>query len=219
MVNLHFNLQKYEKMKLTPDDLNDQARYRHLLTLQYGDIVPFVLDYIRRKTTLTIIFWSVCLVFAVQAATIRIEIATWFELKRIFLHTLIGFVVLPVAVIPLHEILHIIPYFFSGARDIRIGMDLKQYMFYVTAHRQVASPNQFRLVAICPFIVISLVIMILVLVSPGLWKWSLSGFLFVHTTMCAGDFALLNFYSVNRGKKIYTWDDADLKEAHFYSEL
>jgi hypothetical protein len=37
--------------------------------------------------------------------------------------------------------------------------------------------------------------------------------------MCAGDFALLNFYYLNRDKKIYTWDDADLKEAYYYEEI
>jgi hypothetical protein len=43
--------------------------------------------------------------------------------------------------------------------------------------------------------------------------------LFVHATMCAGDFAMLNFYFLNRGKKIYTWDDFDKKMAYFYEEI
>jgi len=59
----------------------------------------------------------------------------------------------------------------------------------------------------------------LVFTLPGLWKWSLSIFLFVHATMCAGDFALLNFYFLNRRKKIYTWDDFDKKIAYFYEEI
>jgi len=41
----------------------------------------------------------------------------------------------------------------------------------------------------------------------------------VHTTMCAGDFALLNFYHINRHRKIYSWDDADEKIAYFYEEI
>jgi pilus assembly protein TadC len=98
-------------------------------------------------------------------------------------------------------------------------MDLKQYLFYVSAHRYVASPIQFRIVALTPFLVISLCLIILVILLPGLWKWSLSIFLFVHATMCAGDFALLNLYFVNKDKKIYTWDDLDKKEAYFYEEL
>jgi len=98
-------------------------------------------------------------------------------------------------------------------------MDLKQYMFYVTAHRFVANRKQFSLVALTPFILTSASLLFMVLVLPGLWKWSLSLLLFVHATMCAGDFAMLNFYHVNKAKKIYTWDDADKKIAYFYEEL
>ena len=98
-------------------------------------------------------------------------------------------------------------------------MDLKQYIFYVTAHRHVATPLQFRIVAIAPFILINLLILFLIFYLPGLWKWSLSLFLFVHSTMCAGDFAMLNFYYINKKRKIYTWDDADAKEAYFYEEM
>jgi hypothetical protein len=98
-------------------------------------------------------------------------------------------------------------------------MDLKQYMFYVTAHKYVATPLQFRIVALVPIIVISLALTISIIFLPGLWKWSLSLFLFVHATMCAGDIALLNLYWVNKDKKIYTWDDVERKEAYFYEKL
>ena len=107
----------------------------------------------------------------------------------------------------------------SGARKIRVGMDLKQYLFYVTAHRYVATPLQFRIVAIIPFLLISIALVFLILIMPGFWKWSFSLFLFVHTTMCAGDFALLNFYFTKKGRKIFTWDDADRKIAYFYEEI
>jgi hypothetical protein len=83
----------------------------------------------------------------------------------------------------------------------------------------VASPLQFRLVAVTPYILISITALILVFTLPGSWKWSFSLFLFVHATMCAGDFALLNYYFINKHRKIYTWDDADLKEAYFYEEI
>jgi hypothetical protein len=206
-------------MRLSADDLLDQSRFRHILTISYDEIVPFVLDYIRRRTNLTVLFWSICLMFFVIAITIRIDIGGYFGYKNIITHTFLGLIIFPVAIIPIHEVLHIIPYYFAGARNIKIGMDLGQYMFYVTAHKHVASPLQFKIVALVPFIVITLASFFLVLCLPGLWKWSFSLFIFVHTTMCAGDFALLNFYYINRSGKIYTWDDADLKEAYFYEEI
>jgi hypothetical protein len=98
-------------------------------------------------------------------------------------------------------------------------MDLKQYLFYVTAHRHVATSLQFRIVALTPIVIISTGMILSIILLPGLWKWSLSLFLFFHTTMCAGDVALLNLYFLNRDKKLYTWDDVDKKEAYFYEKL
>jgi hypothetical protein len=206
-------------MALSAEELDDQTKYRQLLAIPYSELVTFVFDYIRRRSGLMIFFWSVCIIFLWMALNVRINIDGYFPVRDILFHSFLGLVFFPVACIPVHEILHIIPYFFSGARKIRIGMDLHQFIFYVTAHRYVANPLQFRIVAAIPFLIISLTLLILTLSLPGLWKWSLSLFLFVHATMCAGDFAMLNFYWINRGKKIYTWDDADQKMAYFYEKL
>jgi hypothetical protein len=211
--------EKIPIMAFTIDELNDPSRFTHILTVSYNEIVNFVLDYIKRKTNLTVFFWGVCMIFFGISIIIRIDISGLFELKKIFAHTLLGLIVFPVMIIPIHEGLHVLPYFISGARNIKIGMDLNQFMFYVTAHKHVASPSQFKIVALIPFLVITLLTLLLTLWLPGLWKWSLSLFLLAHTTMCAGDFAMLNYYYINRRKKIYTWDDADLKEAYFYEEI
>jgi hypothetical protein len=164
-------------------------------------------------------FWTTCLVFLGLALFIRINIGGYFPFRNIFMHTILGIIVFPLACIPVHELLHIIPYYLTGARDIRIGMDMKQYMVYVAAHRYVTTKGQYHLVALFPFISMSIVLIYLVFTLPGLWKWSLSLLTFVHATMCAGDFAMLNFYAVHPGKKIYTWDDFDDKTAYFYEEI
>jgi hypothetical protein len=212
-------LEKASSMALKVEDLEDQCKYRELLKIPYDELITFVLDYIRRRSGLMIFFWAICLIFLGLALTVRINIAGYFPIKNILFHSFLGFVFFPILCIPVHEGLHIIPYFLGGARSIRIGMDLKQYLFYVTAHRHVTPPAQFKFVALVPFLVTSLVLLYLVFTLPGLWKWSLSLFLFVHATMCAGDFAMLNFYFLNRRKKIYTWDDFDKKIAYFYEEI
>ncbi|MCX6301775.1 MAG: DUF3267 domain-containing protein [Bacteroidia bacterium] len=206
-------------MALKVEDIEDPSKYRQILSISYNNLIDFVLDYLRRKSGLMIFFWSVCIIFFGIALTIRIDILGYYPLKNILLHSMLGLVIFPILIIPLHEVLHIIPFFLAGAKDIRVGMNLKQYIFYVTAHRHVATSGQFKVVALIPFILVTLVLLFLILFLPGLWKWSLSVLLFVHTTMCAGDFALLNFYWLNRRKKIYTWDDADEKMAYFYEEI
>jgi hypothetical protein len=206
-------------MTLQVEDLDDQTRFRQILAISYNDLVQFILDNIKEKTALTLFFWSACILFLGMAVSIRINMAGYFPASKTILHASLGLIIFPVLCVPVHELLHVIPYYLSGARNIRAGVDLKQYLFYVTAHRHVATPIQFRIVAIIPFLIITIVTMFLVLSSPGLWKWSLSLFLFVHTTMCAGDFAMLNYYYINKNKKIYTWDDADEKIAYFYEEI
>jgi hypothetical protein len=206
-------------MAYTVEDLEDQERFRIIIRISYSELVPFIFDYLKKKSGLTYIYWSVCFLFLCFAVIIRISMASTFPESGFLFHSAAGLVVLPVIFIPIHEFLHIIPYYFSGAKNIRIGMDLKQYLFYVTAHRYVASPFQFWIVALTPAIIISTGLIITIILIPGLWRWSLSLFLFVHATMCAGDMALLNFYFLNRSKSIYTWDDADKKEAYFYEKL
>jgi hypothetical protein len=206
-------------MALRIEDLEDQSRYRQILKIPYDDLVTFVLDYIKRKSPLMIFFWSVCIIFLGTALSIRIRIGGDYPILNILSHTLLGLIVFPVIYIPLHELLHIVPYYLTGARNIRIGMDLKQYMFYVTAHRHISTRKQFIFVALFPFVSTSAIIIFLVFALPGLWKWSLSLFLFVHSTMCAGDFAMLNFYALHRGKRLYTWDDYNEKTAYFYEEI
>ena len=206
-------------MKYTVEDLEDTGKFRLILKVSYNDLLEFVFEYLKKSSLLTVIYWSICLVFLGVAVYIRINISGTFTISHIFLHSVLGMVIMPVLFIPLHELLHIVPYVLSGARNIRVGMELKQYLFYVTAHRYVASPVQFIIVALTPFILISAALGTGVYLLPGLWKWSLSLFLFVHSTMCAGDIALLNMYYLNNGKTIYTWDDVEKKEAYYYKKL
>ena len=206
-------------MALKVEDLDDQKKFRLFLTLHYNDLIGFVFEYLKKKSVFMFLYWALCVLFLSAAITIRIKVAGCFPITSILFHSIIGLLILPVLCIPLHEFLHVIPYYFSGAKNIRVGMDLSQYLFYVTAHRHVATPLQFRIVALTPFIIISTGVIFLVFLLPGMWRWSFSLFLFVHSTMCAGDFALLNLYFLNRDRKIYTWDDIDKKEAYFYEEL
>lgn len=206
-------------MALSVEELENESRFRKILEVPYNELITFVFEYLKKRSSLIIFFFSLNIIFLVAAIIIRVDLSGYFRLPAIIIHTVLGFLVFPLLIIPVHELLHVVPFYLSGAKNIRAGMDLKQYLFYVTAHRHVATPGQFRLVAFLPFFIITLILLLLIVNLPGLWKWSMSLLLFIHTTMCAGDFAMLNFYHINRNKKIYTWDDADKKIAYFYEEL
>lgn len=205
-------------MGIKVEDLDNPQDFRQLAAISYSDLLGFIFQYLKKITLVITLFWILNISFLGIAIITRITVASENFFPDILFHSLLGFIIFPILSIPLHEVLHLIPYYLSGARDIRIGMDLKQYIFYVTAHRYVADSRQFIIVALFPFLIISIAVIVLIIILPGLWKWSLSAFLFAHGTMCAGDAALLNFYFINRGKKIFTWDDADEKMAYFYEK-
>jgi len=206
-------------MSLKVEELDNNQKFRQILVIKYADLIPFIFDNLKRFTFLMAFFCFLSAVFLGIAVYSRIILISACPFSKVIFHSFLGFLIIPAISIPIHEILHVIPFYLSGARDIRMGMDLKQYIFYVTAHRYVASPLQFIIVALTPFLLISLVVIYLIIIFPPLWKWSFSAFLFVHSTMCAGDFALMNFYYINRDKTIYTWDDVDAKTAYFYEEI
>jgi hypothetical protein len=194
-------------------------RFKHILTLSYDDIVPFVFEYLKKHTFPIILAWTFLLATVILMADVRFALAGEYRFLIIFAHSIIGLIIFPILLVIPHELLHIIPYFFGGARNIRIGADWKQYYFYVTSHLYPVGPFTYIAVALVPFLLISASLIYLVFVLQSLlWSWSLLCTLFMHTTMCAGDFALINFYWINRDKKIITWDDADRKEAYFYED-
>lgn len=205
-------------MKPTPgiEELEEGARFEKVLTLHYGEIAPFVISHLTRFSMPMALIWI--------TAAVSLFLSAWFwprlrypaDDPQLIRGLAAGLLLIPLLMIPVHEALHLIPFRLAGARDIRLGVDLRQGIFYVTAHRFVAGKRLFTLVALTPFITIAAGILIAMVFCPIWWKWVLAMSLTVHATMCAGDAALLGFMSGFKNRDAYTWDDANRKEAYFY---
>ncbi len=140
---------------------------------------------------------------------------TW----RVFLFQfLAGVVAGSILVIPLHEIIHGLAYKFLGAKKIIFGADLQQFIFFVTADRHPVSGVQIYFLALLPFVLINLILVVLTLsVFPGLLLFS-SFFLLSHNLMCIGDFAISNY--VHRTKsRLYSYDEPKNKMSYFYERV
>jgi len=206
-------------MKQTPDieQLDDPLLYEKVLTLPYDDIAPFVLGEVTRPSGPMLRIWITL------AATLFLSVWFWPgviyfpENPRVVAGLTTGLILIPLGLVPVHEGLHLIPFVMAGARDIRFGADLRQGIIYVTAHRFLAGRRLFSIVAFTPFILVTLTFLTMILFTTPWWKWVLSMTLFVHTTMCAGDAALIGFMSRFGERKVFTWDDADKKEAYVYA--
>jgi len=201
------------------DELEDGSAYEKVLTLPYDDLAPFIISGLRTLSLPMILVWTVAIVSAALTLLLWPRSAGTPEHPGILTGLAAGLILIPLLLVPLHELLHLIPFRLAGARDIRVGADLRQGIVYVTAHRFVAGMNLFATVALTPFLTVTASMVAVMFCVPPWWQWVLTLALLAHTTMCAGDAALLGYLERYRGRKVYTWDDADKKEAYFYVSI
>jgi len=139
-----------------------------------------------------------------------------FQWQRLLLQLFIGFLTGSILIIPLHELLHGLAYVVMGARRIRFGMDMTQWIFYVTAHEYPIRSWQILVLALTPFAVInasalSIGLLFFPAILPGILV-----FLMAHNLMCIGDFAIAN-YTLKASGLLYSYDDVKLKVSYFFS--
>ncbi len=198
------------------EELEEGTGYEKVITIPYGEIAPFVMANIFRPAAPVMIVWVLTALSLLLSVLLWPGLITPAEGYGIIAGLVTGLVFLPALLIPVHEGLHIIPYALAGARDIRVGADLRQGIVYVTAHRFVAGKRLFRVVAITPLVTITAILVLLMLLTGAWWRWVLALTIMTHSLMCAGDAAMLAALTRYRRREIYTWDDADREEAYFY---
>jgi hypothetical protein len=204
-------------LKPTIEQLEEGSAYEKVLTLSYSDIAPFVIGSLKSVNFPMIIIWIILTASAFLTVWFWPGLRYTLEDPRQLKGLASGLLILPLLLVPVHEGLHLITYQLAGARDIRYGADLRQGIIYVTAHRFVAGRRLFSVVAFMPLVIISAGFIVLMIFCSPWWQWVLSMALFTHTTMCAGDAALIGFMTGFKPGNVYTWDDADRKEAYFYA--
>lgn len=204
-------------MRPSIEELDNETRFEKVMTMSYSDIALFVLG------RLWSIRWPMALIWALTVISAASVVIFWPGLlpdnagHGVLKGLMAGLGLIPLLLIPLHEGLHVLPFRLAGARNIRLGVDIPQGIIFITAHRFVAGRRLFSVVGFMPLLVISTLLISGIIFLPPWWKWVLSITLFVHTTMCSGDAAMLSFIRSFGNREVYTWDDADKREAYFFA--
>ena len=121
------------------------------------------------------------------------------------------------ALIVIHELLHAIAYLIVGARKLSFGMNLKKFMFYVQADKQVLNYKQFMLVALAPAVVVGVVSLTGAIFYYGQPLYYFFLVIFgLHGLFCGGDFGLLCFFENRKEEEIYTFDVKSEGKTYFY---
>lgn len=202
-------------------DLEDDQRFRLITSVEHDNVIPFVFKYIWKKNKITLLYFGANIIFLaylLQIISSRMITGQW-SIGTILWQVFLGFILYPILLVPVHEGIHGLVYLIVGARKIKFGVDLTQYIFYVTADQFVLNRNSFYRLAFTPFIILSLALALGSIYLEPPYSWGFSICLFVHGTMCIGDFALASLFAEYPEKDIYTYDRASDKSSFFYEKI
>jgi hypothetical protein len=199
------------------ESLVNDPEYRLVRELGFDEMIPFVLENIRKKGIMSFLYFASCTVLILWMILQILYVLSGDLLagKQVLFQIIIGTLAGSFLVIPVHELIHGLAYRILGARKIIFGSDLKQFIFFVTADRYPVSGLRIIFLALLPFAVINAVtIFIVVAYFPE--KIIFGGFfLLSHNIMCIGDFAISNYVRLSE-KSLYSFDVPEEKKSYFY---
>jgi hypothetical protein len=203
-------------MNLKPEELEENG-YVLLDEMNHAEIVPFVRKFLQKRTWFSSFYYvSVIVSFSLLLFfCIKLYHSGGYSIIRILIQILLG-VLLTLALIPFHEWIHALAYKSQGAKQTSFDANLKRFYFLAIADKFVTSKREFLIIALAPFIVISLALLITSFLTGEGWKVVLFTTLMIHTIACSGDFALLSYFEFNRKKEVITYDDKENKVSFFY---
>ena len=132
-----------------------------------------------------------------------------------FVQVIAAFGVMMLVLLPIHEGLHALAYKAYGSKSIYFGWDWKKFIAYAAADREYYNGRQFKVIALLPFLSITMLLGMMLLLLPQFFMLWLS-LLCIHNLSCQGDFSLVIFMNQYAPEQFLTVDFRDTKETHFY---
>ncbi len=207
-------------MEKTPriEQLNDPEKYRLIKILRHDEVVHFVVEQLKRFRLPMLFFYlfTSALLLLMVAFSIYNYYNPVISMRSWILYFLSGIFSGMILVIPFHEGLHGLAYRIAGAKKIKYGIDLKQMLFYASAPGFVAGSKEFMMVALFPFTIINIFFAAGIIFGDPPLQWGSLVALFIHSTLCIGDFAMINYMVSYQGRGLYTYDDDCKKTSYFY---
>lgn len=205
-------------MKIRPDELTEKG-YVLLDKLEHKELPIFLKKHLNKRTKTSFLFYGIniillfvaIIIFIVNLQNKSIDIFNWLY------HYFIGFSI-AFLLVPLHEFIHVLAYKSKGAKNTSYDSNIKKFYFMALADKFVANKNEFRIVALAPFISITIILLILLTISSYNWSLTILGILLCHTAMSSGDFALLCYFEFHSDKEVVTYDDVENKISYFYGQ-
>lgn len=191
--------------------------YRLEMELAHDNISEFIVPWLQKKNFYirfykAALFFGFMLIGGVAGYYISAGILSFWS---VILHFFAG-VLLTFFLIPLHEWLHGIAYKLAGAKQVQYKANWRKFVFYALANRFPTDYTTFRLVALMPFSVITLIFVGLVFLAPAHWHILLLSIAVSHASFCIGDFVLLAYMNMHKEQGMITMDVNEQRKTFFY---
>lgn len=204
-------------MNISPDQLENSG-YIKLDELEHKNMLPFIKQYLKHKGIYSRIYYILNFTLATLiAAKFILECDTGLTYSTAFTHLCYG-LALAFLLIPLHEFIHVVAYRYCGAQQTSYDAVISKFYFMAIADMFVASFHEFRIVALAPVTVISILLSMLYFIVSPQWTFTVMGILLTHASFCSGDFGLLNYFSFHSNQQIVTYDDKAAGKTYFYAK-
>lgn len=206
------------KMNAEPQDLIKEG-YHQIEQLGHKELIPFVKTNLKKKTRATSLY-NVALgtTFAVLIGFLSYYFfADHLSFSQAFAYAGIG-IFSTLFLIPIHEFIHGLAYKWVGAKNTSYDVNWKKFYFMALADKFVCNRKEFHIVALAPFITISILLILASLLLPGYFIFIPLGALLFHTMCCGGDFGLLSFFDSNKNVELVTYDDVEENISYFLAK-
>ena len=205
-------------MKLKPEDLEENG-YILLDEMNHSEIKPFVKKFITKGGWYSSIYYLSVFIsfFFLLFFCFKLHHTGSYPIHKILLRFLWG-VLITIALVPFHELIHGLAYKLAGAKKTSFDYNLKKFYFLAIADKFVTGKQEFKFIALAPFLIISLTLLMISFFTGQPWKVTLFTTLLIHSIACSGDFALLSYFEFNKKREVVTYDDKKKNVSFFYGK-
>jgi len=205
------------------NELISSNEYEQIIALKHSEIKNFIVTEVEKQSIWARIanMYQITGLLAFVLGLFKAFMPFFTKREGIYLFWLVlGLVFTFTLLIITHELIHALAYRYVGARNLSFGMNIRKFMFYVQADKQVLNYKQFKIVALAPVVSVAIVSILgmIIFYNHAAFYFFIPIFAF-HSMFCGGDFGLLCIFANRSDKEILTFDIKSEEKTYFYAKI
>lgn len=202
-----------------PDELEEKG-YRVIKKLSLSGTAAFIASQFKKHRRIRRLFRAVLVMeIIVVAVFFTVACFVWHSWKLLIINTgeiLLTAIGLSVLLVPIHEAIHAFFFKLIGVQRVHFGIEWKQFLVFASADRTPINYRQYRVVALAPFVIISIMLLVWLGLSDSLlMQISIALAFFIHLNCCWGDLIMMLYFRQYRYRDVITIDDLDNRVSYF----